>query len=1212
MASSTNWDVFLSFRGEDTRYNFTSHLYSALDRCGVRTFMDDPELRTGDVISDALLEAIQESKTYIVILSENYASSSWCLDELEEILRCNRTMHRLIIPVFYKIDPAILRRQTGKFEQAFEKHESRLAGEMERVKNWRLMLREVADKSGKHISEKRSEADIISEIVEEILLDINPRALDVAKYPVGLDSHVKGITSLLSSDTKGVTKIGIYGMGGVGKTTLAKALFNELLLRNFNGSSFLANVREIWGTIKGVETLQEQLINDVLKSKKKVTINNVDQGTKLIAARICLTKVLMVIDDLDDSKQFDSLVGPFAPGSVVILTTRDEEILDKIEVETKYRYRVNELDDAEALELFCQHAFGNTKPESTFMILSKDILRHAGGLPLALEVFGSYLYKRSEVGWKSYIGKLQRIPNSSIQQRLIISLDALESDDPMLKKIFLDIACFFIGKKKESVLEIMDTYYPYTDHNIDILRKRCLLSINDRDELRMHDLLQDMGRETARNNSPDEPGKHSRLWVTKEIYTVLKKHEGTKSIEVIIPRYLESNNPIREVSFDVETFRRMSKLRFLHLKDISLTGNFEETLEDLTWLCWDRCPLECLPFEFYPQELVTLELPRSRMRTIWELNMVSHVFKNLKTLKMSHSPYLTTTSDFTGLPCLETLNLEDCESLTEVHMSIGSLMSLVTLYLPGCRNLRSLPDTICNLRALKSLNIDDCGSLEALPIGLGNIESLTELNASGINVSELPDSIGRLSKLVKLILNSNDKLKTLPDTMCNLRALEFLSIDRCTSLGALPIELGNIESLTQLSAMSLNVWKLPDSIGRLSKLVKLMLYHNVNLKSLPDTICDLRSLKVLGIGGCSSLEELPIDLGNIESLTELDAYRVNVSKLPDSVGRLSKLVRLILKKSVKLESLPDTVCHMRSMEILDIGGCEKLEKLPDQLWKLTRLRELYASGASLLKNLPDVESAGHFALSLQKLNLSETSLMALPSSISQFPNLEEVTLTNCGHLLFITELPPSLKWLRAYGCTYMERLPNLSNLERLEMLDLSYCSALTEIQGLEELAYLRKLHLRGCKSSLLACTLTKRFFQIHSGFGHHISICIGSNEFPEWINQSSEYGPTMSLDLQPNVSPNYLGMILCFQRAVGCYCYILDFSAKTLSTNFTWSDTFHDVYYDSCIVVVPRSIFSVGGCDNRIEVISNGDAAIFGIHLLSETEITSTRPPLAT
>lgn len=151
----TRWDVFLSFRGSDTRYKFTSHLYSALDRHGVQTYMDDPELRTGEVLSEALLQAIKDSKTYIVVFSEDYASSRWCLDELVEIYGCYETMKRLVIPVYYNIDPSDVRYQTGSFKPAFEKHQSRSGSDTDKVKKWSLTLANVSSFSGKTISAQR-------------------------------------------------------------------------------------------------------------------------------------------------------------------------------------------------------------------------------------------------------------------------------------------------------------------------------------------------------------------------------------------------------------------------------------------------------------------------------------------------------------------------------------------------------------------------------------------------------------------------------------------------------------------------------------------------------------------------------------------------------------------------------------------------------------------------------------------------------------------------------------------------------------------------------------------------------------------------------------------------------------------------------------------------------------------------------------------------
>ena len=148
------YEVFLSFRGLDTRRNFTDHLYAALQRKGILTFRDDEELDRGQPISLELWKAIEESRFAIVIFSKNYASSTWCLKELAEIVKCMKNRGLTILPIFYDVDPSDVRKQTGSFGQAFKEHEECFKENMEVVETWRAALREVANLSGWHLQDR--------------------------------------------------------------------------------------------------------------------------------------------------------------------------------------------------------------------------------------------------------------------------------------------------------------------------------------------------------------------------------------------------------------------------------------------------------------------------------------------------------------------------------------------------------------------------------------------------------------------------------------------------------------------------------------------------------------------------------------------------------------------------------------------------------------------------------------------------------------------------------------------------------------------------------------------------------------------------------------------------------------------------------------------------------------------------------------------------
>ncbi|MED6203781.1 hypothetical protein PIB30_002545 [Stylosanthes scabra] len=300
------YDVFLSFRGKDTRYGFTSNLYEALSRKGINTFFDDDGIQSGDEITPTLVKSIEESRIAIIVLSPDYASSSFCLDELSHILHCIKRNNRLVVPVFYDVDPCDVRHQINRFGEAMAKHEQRFKNDLNKVQKWRDALHEVANLSGYHFKHgKGYEHRFIGNIVDNISKRITRRpALHVADHPTGLQSRVSKVASLLDVESNaGVHMVGIYGIGGIGKTTLAAAVYN-FITDHFEGACFLENVREN-SSRHGSVHLQNILLSEILE--KEIKLGSVKKGTSEIQKRLCQKKVLLVLDDVDDPEQLKAI-----------------------------------------------------------------------------------------------------------------------------------------------------------------------------------------------------------------------------------------------------------------------------------------------------------------------------------------------------------------------------------------------------------------------------------------------------------------------------------------------------------------------------------------------------------------------------------------------------------------------------------------------------------------------------------------------------------------------------------------------------------------------------------------------------------------------------------------------------------------------------------------------------------------------------------------
>ncbi|CAN0829326.1 Disease resistance protein L6 [Linum grandiflorum] len=1005
VASALEYEVFLSFRGPDVRKSFADFLYSYLVHSKIRTFRDEEELRKGETIAPSLIQAITESKIYIPILSKSYASSKWCLQELAKMVECCRKgKGRVILPIFYFMDPRDVRHQAGPYEDAFEQHSKK--HDPITVQEWRTALQEVGQMKGWHVTEIDGQGAIVDELFSKVELHLRSNYTLVTEELVGIDSHVQEVMRLLNLDSRDEKIVGIQGIGGMGKTTIAKAVYDNICT-NFNRCCFLENIRELLLKNDGIESLQNKFISSILRDD--VRVKDASEGVNMIRERVCKYKVLVVLDDVDDKFEFDQILGKlghFSSESRFIITTRDKRVLELLP-ECKL-YEPEEMSHAHSVQLFSRHAFGMHYIPEGYGALCDEFVKVAAKLPLALKVIGSLLFRRDRQFWEEKLMQLKEVPGTidKVQQRLKISYNELTYEE---KQIFLDIACFFIGEDKELPVHMWSDCKFYPESGIRTLVLRSLIKIDEINRFWMHDHLRDLGRAVVTEEDVECPSKRSRIWSSADAMNMLKNGEATDRVEML------RVDPPWGYYGEIKCFEKLSRLRYL---DINV-GDFSEILPDLRWLRLSYC-------NYFHSEF------------------------NLKNVETE----ISLTGNMGKLQKLEEIRTGILACASEIH-GLGKLRALEALEISKSMSLDHLHG-LENLVHLKELILKSCGLKGCLP----NLSKMNKLHKLVIVECPLLSEIQGLGELKRFLLHLEvsccDKLASI-DGLESLEALESLTLGSIDPHGPFP-DLLRLQNLKQLS---ISGWRqFPEFIefGRLKSLQSLEMKDCKSLKRL--SLSSLENLEKLDLIDCKSLKRL--SLSSLEKLEKLDLGGcVRLVDIP-GLDRLGLLQRLDMCDCRSIEELPD-ISDMKSLYRLDVSECLNLVTVIG-IGKLESLRELYMINCRSIKELSDMSGLKN----LLKLNLKGCTNLKNVKGLEKLKRLYYVRMEKRLLLKHPMQMVVAnkLKVIILRNCYKFKRVPDLSQCASLESIDLTLCEEVKGELNISNFRNLKVVRLQETKISL--------------------------------------------------------------------------------------------------------------------------------------------------
>ncbi|KAL6847256.1 hypothetical protein ACP4OV_023109 [Aristida adscensionis] len=849
---------------------------------------------------------------------------------------------------------------------------------------------------------------------------------------IGRDNEKdKIIKLLLKSEAECVSIIPIVGLGGLGKTTLARAVFSDKIAKTFDLQVWVSVSKAFNLTRIGKIIIPHASTSIGIGTSEGYIIRSDDLDSIIEQVNTILRtkRYLIVLDDVweEDVKNLEKLKQMLqcsGKGSKIILTTRMQRVVQKLDadddlvmqqricpVHESDRIYLRSLSVDECWNVMRQRALGQDDDVGRFEAIGLEIARKCGGLPLLARSLGFLLSEdKSTEAWEEIRDRnitfdmTEGDPASDTLGRLMLSYHYMQVK---VKLCFTYCAVFpkgFVVARDHLIQQWRALGYIQSTVDghrcINYLLGMSFLQISEYSQgstpvragapiqVTMHDLVHDLSRKIAGSELivSDAPEKNNWSGTEKkygrhmQLVNYQKQSESPKEF----PRKIRALHftECSRLQLQQKSFSKSKYLRILDLSGCSIEG--EPASSNIS-----------LPSNI--RQLILLRYLDASGLPISALPKSLHKLQKIQTLIMSNCTLETLSDDIGNLLNLDYFDLSGNSSLKKLPTSLGKLSALSYLKLSGCSKLKELPESFDELKSLRHLDMSGCCALQKLPDIFGSFPKLRFLNLSGC------------SKLVKL-----------PDNL-NLESLEHLNLSSCHELQNLPPDFGNID-----------------------KLVFLNLSECYKVQALPDSFCRLKHLKDLDLSDCHDLRELPRCFGSLSELHSLNlASCSKLQSLPESFGDLYKLKHLNLSYCVRIEDLPSSFGKLM-LQVLDISACQHLKDLPDCLGSMTSLAQLrtnaqnhvivYDKARFFMWSLKLPGSAIH---QVHETESGECSIVELGRSVSQdlkVTNLKDVKCPEDAERAKLRDYPELRRLTLGFDDEHVD-LPNIeANAEKAQLV----------------------------------------------------------------------------------------------------------------------------------------------------------------------------------